>query len=230
MKKNKKTPKFTKFVANNSRLVIGVLIGVLIMTTGIALASKINSPNVKKDVSTKGNTSNDGKNDTQSKDNKSASNSAQQPTSSTASPGGAGSNTSNAPTPSAPAEPTIPSTMNYTFFSGTYTPQAFPNYPNSGYTGSGNISGTLNAQGYSNLRLSWNKSLNLQLRVQGSADGASWSDFYTYNSPSGSVTIPVTAAYYRVFSYIGNCLGGSPCVDAELNTPYSLNFTGLLTK
>jgi hypothetical protein len=224
--------KIKKIIKENSKLVLGVFIGVLIMTAGLAVAAGIGtSSKSKKSITQQENLSNTDKKEAENTKQE-KSDSGQTQSGGSSANGGASSSSSNTPN-SAPAPtptPSTPSSVNYSFFAGTYTPQAFPNYPNGGYTGSGNISGTLNAQGYTNLRLSWNKTADLQLRVQGSNNGSSWSDFYTYNTSSGSVTVPVNAAYYRVFAYIGNCLGGSPCEGAELNTPYNLNFSGLLTK
>lgn len=224
--------KIKKIIKENSKLVLGVFIGVLIMTAGLAVAAGIGtSSKSKKSITQQENLSNTDKKEAENTKQE-KSDSGQTQSGGSSANGGASSSSSNTPN-SAPAPtptPSTPSSVNYSFFAGTYTPQAFPNYPNGGYTGSGNVSGTLNAQGYTNLRLSWNKTADLQLRVQGSNNGSGWSDFYTYNTSSGSVTVPVNAAYYRVFAYIGNCLGGSPCEGAEFNTPYNLNFSGLLTK
>jgi cytoskeletal protein RodZ len=227
-----KDSKLKEFFKENSKIVLGVIIGVLIMTAGIAVAAGVTTSNKSKKSSIQQETTNNS-------DKKSSDNVKQQNTDASQAPSSGGtstnggstssSNSSNA-TPVAPSPPPAPSSVNYTFFAGTYTPQPFPNYPNDGSTGAGNMSGALNAQGYVNLRLSWNKTADIQLRVQGSNNGTSWVDYYNYNTSSGSITVAVNAAYYRVFAYIGNCLGGSPCVDPVFNAPYNLNFSGLLTK
>ena len=231
-KDTSKEGKLKKFFKDNSKIFLGLVIGVLIMTAGLALAAGIGTSNKsKKPISQQENLGNTDKKEAENTKQE-KSDSGQTQSGGSSANGGASSSSSNTPSaaPAPTPAPSSPSSVNYSFFAGTYTPQAFPNYPNAGYTGSGNISGTLNAQGYTNLRLSWNKTADLQLRVQGSGNGSSWSDFYTYNTSSGSVTVPVNASYYRVFAYIGNCLGGSPCEGPEFNTPYSLNFSGLLTK
>lgn len=224
--------KFKNFLKQNSKIVLGLIIGVLVMTAGLAVAASVSSSNKNKKTTDQQATSTDSnkKTDENNKQQNSDSNQVSSGTGSNGNSSPSSSNNSPNAAPAPPTPPATPSSISYTFFAGTYTPQPFPNYPNGGYTGAGNMSGTLNAQGYVNLRLSWNKTADLQLRVQGSSNGSSWSDFYTYNTSSGSVTVPVNAAYYRVFAYIGNCLGGSPCEGAEFNTPYSLNFSGLLNK
>ena len=220
-----------KFFKENSKIVLGLIIGILIMTAGLAFAAGISNSNKSKKSSNKQESSNNaGKSSDNSKQENPDTKQVPNSSNSSVSGGNSSSNNSTNPAPAPSPPPPAPTSVSYTFFAGSYTPQPFPNYPNGGYTGAGNMSGTLNAQGYVNLRLSWNKTADLQLRVQGSSNGSSWSDFYTYNTSSGSVTVPVNAAYYRVFAYIGNCLGGSPCEGAEFNTPYSLNFSGLLTK
>lgn len=224
--------KLNNFLKQNSKIVLGLTIGVLVLTAGLAVAAGVSTSNKNKKTSSQQEASTDSIKKTVENKKQQNSDSDQAPSGTELSGNSSPSTSNSSPNaaPAAPAPAPAPNSISYSFFAGTYTPQPFPNYPNGGYTGAGNISGTLNSQGFNNLRLSWNKTVDLQLRVQGSNNGSVWSDFYTYNTSSGSVTVPVIASYYRVFAYIGNCLGGSPCESAEFNTSYNLNFSGLLTK
>lgn len=238
MDEKKSPPKgFKTFIRSNSKLFIGLLLGALLMVGGVAVASKYVGISIK----------NQAKNQEQQSPSATVSPTAtpivgeststlpstNASASNNGSASGSRTNSSSTGTTSlgtSASSPSQPSTVNYTFFGSTLTPVAMPDYPNVGYTGYGNFSGNLATSGYNNLKVSWNKSGDYQIRVQASNNGSSWSDYYSYSSNSGSVNLAITAPYYRLFAYMGNCVTGSPCNEPLFTNSYTINASGVMTK
>ena len=143
-----------------------------------------------------------------------------------ATPGGG--NTGSTETTSPPE-----TTYSFSFLSGFYTPVAYPNYPTSGRTSMGKISGTLNAQTYSSLSLTWGKQIppSPSLTLQGSYNALTWTSLDVHTAQlTGSKTYSVNYPFYRAFSSLGDCAGTSPCTSPSLTGLYYINVSAVLTK